>query len=155
MLIEVKAKVARIIDNKTRKRTETYLTDQEVFANAEYAVMSYLTEDYEGGLVDNYEIQSLKISPIKEVCDQWLEDYTDRGYPAFIATLKEIFHADDGSEKTLRYKVLLWAESHSQALQRVQELVHQGYDMQIEGIKQVDYEYLTPTDNGTTDGETE
>ena len=143
MLIEVKVKVARIIDSKVRKRTETYLMDKELFSEAEYEVMSSLSQEVEAGTVDSFEIQSLRISPIKEVCDQWLQDYTLSGYPAFIATLKDIFHADDGTEKVLKYKVLLWAQNHSQALQRVQELAHQGYDMQIEGIKQVDYEYLS------------
>ena len=147
MLIEVKVKVARIIDSKVRKRTETYLMDKELFSEAEYEVMSSLSQEVEAGTVDSFEIQSLRISPIKEVCDQWLQDYTLSGYPAFIATLKDIFHADDGTEKVLKYKVLLWAQNHSQALQRVQELAHQGYDMQIEGIKQVDYEYLREQPN--------
>ena len=142
MLIEVKVKVARRIDDKIRKRTETFILDKEFFSEAEYAVTTHLNEENIAGLIDDYDIQSLRISPIKEVCDQWLEDYTLSGYPAFIATLKDIFHADDGTEKTLKYKVLLWAQSHSQALQRVQQLARQGYDMQIEGIKQVDYEYL-------------
>lgn len=149
MLIEVKVKVARIIDGKTRKRTETYLKEGcELFVEAEQAVMRKLTDEQVGGLIDEFEIQSLKISPIKEVCDQWIDDYVLSGYPPFLATLKETYHLDDGSEKTLKYKVLLWANSHSQALQRVQELARQGYDMQIEGIKQVDYDYLTPQDNG-------
>lgn len=149
MLVEVKVKVARIIDGKTRKRTETYLKeDCELFVEAEQAVMRKLTDEQVGGLIDEFEIQSLKISPIKEVCDQWIDDYTLSGYPPFLATLKETYHLDDGSEKTLKYKVLLWANSHSQALQRVQELARQGYDMQIEGIKQVDYDYLTPQNNG-------
>jgi hypothetical protein len=146
MLIEVKVKVARIIDSKTRKRTETYLMDKELFSEAEYEVMSSLSQEVEEGIVDSFEIQSLRISPIKEVCDQWLQDYTLNGYPTFIATLKDIFHADDGTEKVLKYKVLLWAQNHSQALQRVQELAHQGYDMQIEGIKQVDYDYINRED---------
>ena len=151
MLIEVKVKVSRIIDDKTRKRTETYITDNLVFAEAECQVMELLSQDQEAGLVEDYEIQSLRISPIKEVCDQWLEDYTASGFPSFLATLKDVFHADDGTEKILRYKVLLWAENHSQALLRVQQLARQGYDLQIEGIKQVDYDYITPQSNGQTD----
>ena len=147
MLIEVKVKVARRIDDKVRKRTETFILDKEFFSEAEYAVTTHLNEENIAGLIDDYDIQSLRISPIKEVCDQWLSDYTLSGYPAFIATLKDIFHADDGTEKTLKYKVLLWAQNHSQALQRVQQLARQGYDMQIEGIKQVDYEYLIDQPN--------
>jgi hypothetical protein len=148
MLIEVKVKVARIIDGKTRKRTETYLKEGcELFVEAEQAVMRKLTDEQTGGLIDEFEIQSLRISSIKEICDQWIDDYTISGYPPFLATLKETYHLDDGSEKTLKYKVLLWASSHSHALQRVQELARQGYDMQIEGIKQVDYEYLVGQPN--------
>lgn len=150
MLIEIKVKVARIIDGKTRKRTETYLkNDCELFVEAEQAVMSKLTEEQSEGLIEEFEVQSIKISPIKEICDQWLEDYTLSGYPPFLATLKETYHTDEGAEKTFKYKVLLWANSHSQALHRVQELARQGYDMQIEGIKQVDYDYLTEDNNGT------
>lgn len=151
MLIEVKVKVSRIIDAKTRKRTETYITDNLVFAEAECQVMELLSQDQEAGLVEDYEIQSLRISPIKEICTQWLEDYTVSGFPSFLATLKDVFHADDGTEKILRYKVLLWAENHSQALLRVQQLARQGYDLQIEGIKQVDYDYITSQNNGQTD----
>jgi hypothetical protein len=144
MLVEVKVKVSRIIDSKTRKRTETYLVpDCELFVNAEHTVTYALSEEQSSGLIDSFEIQSLRISPISEVCTQWLEDYTLRGFPSFIATLKDIFHADDGTEKTLKYKVLLWADNHSQALLRVIALSRQGYEMQIEGIKQTDYEYLT------------
>lgn len=138
MLIEVKAKVARIIDGKTRKRTETFLLDKELFAEAEYAVMTSLTQEQEAGTVDSSEIVSLRQSPIKEIC----EDTMPGSAFSFIATLRDIFHDDDGNEKSLRYKVLLWANDLSQANQRAQQLAHQGYDMQIEGLKQVDYQYL-------------
>lgn len=147
MLIEVKVKVARIIDGKTRKRTETCVLDKELFSEAEYAVMNSYTAEQEEGLIDYFEIQSLKISPIKEICTQWLQDYTLSGYPAFLATLKDIWLADDGTEKTLKYKVLLWAETLTQANQRVQQLAREGYNMQIEGLKQVDYEYLVEQTN--------
>lgn len=138
MLIEVKVKVTRNIDNKTRKRTETYIVpDCELFVNAEHAVMHALAEEEQSGLVSSSEILSLRQSPIKEVCTQF------EGGFSFIATLKDIFHDDDGNEKTLKYKVLLWANSLAEANQDVQLLVHEGYDMQVEGLKQVDYEYLT------------
>ena len=137
MLIEVKVKVARIIDGKTRKRTETYLKpDCELFVEAEQAVMERLTQEQNDSLIDTFEIQSLRISPIKEVCTQFNGEF------AYIATLTDIFHADDGTEKTLKYKVFLWANGHSDAVHNIQTLVRQGYEMHIEGIKEVDYEYL-------------
>ena len=143
MLIEVKAKVSRIIDSKLRKRTETYLIDKELYAEAEYAVMSSLANEQELGTVDSSEIVSLRQSPIKEIC----EDTMPGSAFTFIATLKDIFHDDNGNEKSMRYKVLLWANDLSQANQRAQQLARQGYDMQIEGIKQVEYEYLTGQEN--------
>ncbi len=139
MLVEVKVKVSRIIDGKTRKRTETYIIpDCELFVNAEHAVMQKLAEEQEVGLVESSEILSLKQSLIKEVC----EDTLPGSAFSFIATLKDLFHDDNGNEKSLRYQVLLWANDLSQANQRTQQLARQGYDMQIEGIKQVDYEYI-------------
>ena len=143
MLIEVKAKVSRIIDSKLRKRTETYLIDKELYAEAEYAVMASLTNEQELGTVDSSEIVSLRQSPIKEIC----EDTMPGSAFTFIATLRDILHDDNGNEKSMRYKVLLWANDLSQANQRAQQLARQGYDMQIEGIKQVEYEYLTGEEN--------
>jgi len=143
MLIEVKAKVSRVIDSKLRKRTETYLIDKELYAEAEYAVMSNLANEQELGTVDSSEIVSLRQSPIKEIC----EDTMPGSAFTFIATLRDIFHDDNGNEKFMRYKVLLWANDLSQANQRAQQLARQGYDMQIEGIKQVEYEYLTEQNN--------
>lgn len=141
MLTEVKVKVSRVIDSKTRKRTETYLTEADVFAQAEIAVMTLLEQQTEEGLVEDFEIQSLRISPIKEICTQY------QGEETFVITLKDIFVDDNGNEKFLRYKVLLWADSLSQANARANELSHQGYSMLVEGIKQTDYEYLTPQEN--------
>ena len=143
MLIEIKVKVARIIDSKTRKRIETFLIDKEVFAEAEYAVTTSLVQEQELGTIEDFEIQSLKISSIKEICEETMPGSAF----TFIATLKDIFHDDEGNEKVLKYKVLLWANDLTQANQRTHQLAREGYDMQIEGIKQVEYEYLTEHNN--------
>ena len=140
MLIEVKVKVARVIDGKTRKRTETYVLNKEFFSQAEYDVAELLNGDT---AIEDFQIQSLKLSQIKEIDDQSI----DNSIPSFIATLIDIFHEDDGTEKKLKYKVLLWADNLTSANRRALELSHQGYDMLVEGIKQVDYEYLTRNDN--------
>ena len=136
MLIEVKVKVARVIDNKTRKRTETYILDREFFSQAEYAITELLNEEEQSGLIEDFHITSLRESGIKEIVDKFKGDFT------FLATLKDIWLEDDGTEKYLKYKVLLWADSPSQAMGNTLQLSKEGYDMQIEGIKQVDYEYL-------------
>ena len=136
MLIEVKVKVARIIDGKTRKRTETYIVDKELFSEAEYMVMSRLTQEQTEGVVESFEIQGLKMSQIKEVAGQFNGEFT------YIITLKDIWLDDDGTEKYLKYKVLLDADDAADATSNALQLARQGYDMQVEGIKQVDYEYL-------------
>ena len=136
MLIEVKVKVARVIDNKTRKRIETYILDREFFSQAEYATTELLNEEEQSGLIEDFHITSLRESGIKEIVDKFKGDFS------FLATLKDIWLEDDGTEKYLKYKVLLWADSPSQAMSNTLQLSKEGYDMQIEGIKQVDYEYL-------------
>lgn len=144
MLIEVKAKVAWIIDGKVRKRLETYIIDKEVFAEAEYAVMTTLNNVVNDGSADSFEIQGLKVSPIKEIVTQYSGDYT------FIVALRDVMLQDDGSEKTIKYKVLLWADSISEAMTHAREIVQQGYDMQIDSLKEVSYTYLNSEENETS-----
>ena len=147
MLVEVKVKVARIIDGKTRKRTETYLMDSEIFANAEYAVMNSLANEQNLGTVDEFEIQSLRISPIKEICTQYAGEFS------FVATLKDVFLTDDGTEKAMKYKVLLWADSLPEAMARTNVFSRQGYNMSVEGLKEMECTYLTPREDGTDSGD--
>lgn len=142
MLIEVKAKVAWIIDAKVQKKLETYILDKEVFAEAEYEVMSLLNDYKTEGTVEDYEIQSLKISSIKEIMTQFEGDYS------FIASLRDTILQDDGSEKTIKYKVLLWADNISDAMAHAREIASQGYDMQIDSLKEVNYTYLISQNNG-------
>ena len=138
MLIEVKVKVVRVIDNKARKRTETYIVDDcQLFVEAEHQVTAALVEEQNGGVVEEFEIQSLRLSPIREVCTEY------PGQFSFIATLKDVFLAEDGTEKALKYKVLLWANSLSEAMARTNVFARQGYDMSVEGLKEVNYEYIT------------
>lgn len=136
MLIEAKAKVEFNIGNKPKKKAMTYVLDTEFFSNAEYQIIGMLEEAKNQSTVNNYELLSLKQSPIKEVITEY------EGEHSYIGTLEDVFTEDDGTEKRIKYKVLLWADDHQQALTRITELVKQGYDLIIKGIKEVDYEYL-------------
>lgn len=136
MLIEVKVKVTRIIDTKKRKKLETYIFNKDFFSEAEYKVTEILNTQHDEGEVDSFEIQSLKLSTIKEIADQYEGQYS------FLATLKGIYHDDNGDEKSMRYKVLLWANDLTSATHNARELQRQGYDMQIEGLKEVNYTYI-------------
>lgn len=141
MLIDVKAKVAWKIDGKVKKKIETYILDKEVFAEAEYAVMSHLEQYKSDGEVEDFEITGLKLSIVKEIITQYEGDYT------FIATLRDTTLLDDGSEKTIKYKVLLWANNIAEVITHTREIAQQGYDMQIDGLKEVNYTYLNSQEN--------
>jgi hypothetical protein len=141
MLIEVKAKVAWKIDGKVKKKIETYILDKEVFAEAEYEVLSLLNQDKIDGEVEDFEITGLKLSIVKEIITQYEGNYT------FIATLRDTTLLDDGSEKTIKYKVLLWANNIAEAMTHTREISQQGYDMQIDGLKEVNYTYLNSQEN--------
>lgn len=142
MLIELKVKTKRTDSTgKTRKKTETYLINKDFFAEAEYAITEILTEETNSHLLDEFEILSLKISQLKEIATQY------QGENPFIISLKDVFHEDDGTEKYTKYKVLLWADSLTEANSRAHELSMQGYDMLIESIKQVEYVFINEEDN--------
>lgn len=141
MLIEVKVKVSWIIDSKIKRKQETYILDKEVFAEAEYAVMNILNTHQTEGTVDSFEITGLKQSVVKEIITDYTGDYS------FIATLRDTVHQDDGSEKQIKYKVLLWANNIAEAMNHAREIVQQGYDMQIDSLKEVNYTYLNMQEN--------
>ena len=137
MLIEVKVKVAVNANDRLRKKTWTVVLNKEFFSEAEYAVTAMLTANTE---VAEFSIVSLKQSTVTEVASQF------EGASAFIATLKDIFTAEDGTEKPIKYKVLLWADDLQQAMTNIHVLASQGYNMSIEGVKEVDYIYMDEED---------
>lgn len=141
MLIEVKVKVAWIIDSKIKKKQETFVLDKEFFAEAEYKVSELLTGYKDEGTIDNFEIISLRQSGVKEIVTQY------QGEDTFIASLRDTFLQEDGTEKVLKYKVLLWANDITEAMSHTRELAQQGYDMQIDSLKEVNYTYLNQEDN--------
>ena len=144
MLIEVKAKVAWVIDTKVRRKLETFILDREVFAEAEYAVMSMLSNNVNDGTVESYEILGMKVSQVKEIVTQY------QGENTYVASLRDTFLQNDGTEKTIRYKVLLWANNISDAMTNTRGIASQGYDMQIDSLREVNYTYLNSQINEET-----
>ncbi len=136
MLVETKVKSEMIVDNKVRKVTETFILDTTFFSTAEYSVTEMLEKEKEAGTLKDYEIQSLRISPIKEIANQY------HGEHSYLATLKDIWTDDDGTEKHLKYKVLLWANDLQEAIANTHEMAKEGYEMLVESLKEVDYIYL-------------
>lgn len=131
--MEAKVKTTREIEGKVRKRTDTYVLLKDFFAEAEYDITSLLTLQRETDDVQDFEIQSLKISSIKEIVLRYTGEHS------YIATLKDTWIDDIGNEKSLRYKVLLWANNLSDAISNTREIAQEGYNMVIEGVKEVNY----------------
>lgn len=133
MLIEVKVRVSVNANDRTRKKTWTIVLNKEFFSEAEYAVTEMLTND---DAVVEFNIVSLKQSTVTEVATQYSGEFS------FVATLKDVFVSDDGTEKPLKYKVLLWANDLQEAMTNIHAFASQGYNMSIEGVKEVDYIYI-------------
>jgi len=131
MLIEVKVKITKQVDGKQKTTSELFLHEAEFFSEVEQDVMALLNND---ATIDNFEITSMRISPIKELLNHQQNDES-----TYIATLKASYTNSDGVEKTMRYKTLLWASSLAQANAHTQEFVREGYDMKVEGITEKEY----------------
>lgn len=133
MLTEVKVKTARRAGEKVCRKTETYILDTELLAYAEYTVMKELEKQSD---IEDSMVLSIKVSALKEIVDKY------RGSHSYIATLKDIFHDDNGREKAVRYKVLLWADNLTEATKNARAMQKEGYDMQIEGVREADWIWI-------------
>lgn len=139
MLIEAKVKITKEVDGKTYKSIVNFLTDDENLVDALATVLSHLQTMRSSHLIEDADIISCKQSSIKEVATQF------EGDKSYIATLRDIWIDEVGNEKSVRYKVLLYAEDLTECNQRVQELSREGYDMSVESLTEVDMEYLEHT----------
>lgn len=145
MLIETKVKLTKEVDGRTFKHTTNYLSDDENLVDALATVLSHLHSMQASHLIEDAVIISCKQSSVKEVATQF------DGDKSYIATLKDVWVDEIGDEKSLRYKVLLYAADLTECNQRVQELSREGYDMSVESLVEVDMEYLESASAGAND----
>ena len=145
MLIETKVKLTKQVDDRTLKYTVTYLSDDESLVDALARVINHLQLMQSSHLIEDANIISCKQSSIKEVATQF------EGDESYVATLKDTWIDEVGDEKTMRYKVLLYAADLTECNQRVQELSREGYDMKVESLTEVEMEYLLNNDTDNED----
>lgn len=141
MLIETKAKTSKEVDGKRIRNTITFLTDSDTLVDALASVISHLDVMHSSHLIDDADILSCKQSSIKEVATQF------EGDKSYIATLKDVWIDEIGDEKSMRYKVLLYAADLTECNQRVQQLSREGYNMSVESLTEVNMEYLESASN--------
>lgn len=147
MLIETKVKTRKEVDGKIYKSTVNFLSDDDTLVDALATVLDHLQAMQSSHLIEDAEVISCKQSSIKEVATQF------EGNKSYIATLKDIWIDEVGNEKSVRYKVLLYAADLTECNQRVQQLSREGYDMSVESLTEVEMVYLesVSTDNNDTD----
>lgn len=123
MYYELKIKVEKEnMKGELKQVTEHYITDAELFANAEYTGLN----EYDG----KCDVIAIKRSPIREIVND-----KDEEKPFFKATLIDVFVNDDGVEKENKYPVLVCAEDMKEANSIMEKYMQQGLgDLRLDGI---------------------
>ena len=85
---------------------------------------------YGDGLTD-IDVVSIKRSKIKEV----LNERGDDSDLIWQAELMDVLHDDDGNDKEIKYKTILFAQSFDSAKAFISEYMRQGYDMSLVSLK--------------------
>lgn len=126
MLYEITTKVKKLQEDGSEKDVaERYITDCELFAEAECAGMhSYADYQQEG------DVTAIKRSNVREIVNP--SDNKEYYYKATIVT-KTI--DDNGNEKEQKYYVLIRADSLIEATNKANEYMKQGLDdMSLDGM---------------------
>lgn len=126
MLYEITTKVKKTQEDGSEKEvTERYITDCELFAEAEHAGMhSYADYQQEGDVI------AIKRSNVREIVNE--QDDKDYYYKATIVT-KTI--DDKENEKEQKYYVLIRADNPTEAINKAYEYMKQGLDdMVLDGL---------------------
>lgn len=80
---------------------------------------------------DCLDVVAVKRSKIMEVAN----DRTSDDDLIWCAELQDVFHDDDGSEKTTKYKILLFAKTFDSAKAFISEYAKCGYSMELVSLK--------------------
>lgn len=139
-IFEVKARVQRTQENGyIKKVTETYLVEAATFGEAEKLVCIVISNQQ-----DEYEIKSVRISPIKDVFGNKAEG--NESY--YVATVEFISLIDDGREKKVKRKFLVAANDIATAQVAIGIQLHIMGEYRIDTIQETDIlEYLKVKEN--------
>lgn len=139
-IFEVKARVQRTQENGyIKKVTETYLVEAATFGEAEKLVCIVISNQQ-----DEYEIKSVRISPIKDVFGNKAEG--NESY--YVATVEFISLTDDGREKKVKRKFLVAANDIATAQVAIGIQLHIMGEYRIDTIQETDIlEYLKVKEN--------
>jgi len=122
MIYEVQITYVTVDNKGSDKNVKNNLVVQNAisFADAEEAGYEY----GQGLNLNELDVVGVKRSKIKEILNtcQHNDDLI------WQAELMDVFHDDDGNEKEIKYKTILFAQSFDSAKAFISEYMRQGYD---------------------------
>lgn len=113
-------------NDKTRKEN-LILENIDTFAQAEECGYEYS----QGLSLTDADVVAIKRSKLKEI----VNERQSNDDLIWIAELQDVFLTDEGEEKTIKYKMALFAKTFSSAKSIMSEYIKQGYNMVLIGIK--------------------
>ena len=116
-------------NNEKTVRQSLVVENAESFADAESQLYEY------GSVLEAIDVVALRRSQIKEIINTRKSDKD----LLWMAELQDIYLAEDGEEKQIKYKVLLFANKFDNAKSIMSEHVKQGYSMEIVSIKKTKF----------------
>ena len=126
MYYEITVKARRTTGKGAEKEvTERYITDCDLFSEAEAGGLHLLAEDNLEG-----DVVAIKRSNVREIVNEG----EDKEF-FFRATIVDIFIDDNGREKETKYNMLVKADSLAEATSKTKEFLRQGYgDLSLDGV---------------------
>lgn len=122
MIYEVQITYVTVDDKGNDKNVKNNLVVQNAISFADAEEASY---EYGQGLnLNELDVVGVKRSKIKEILNtcQHNDDLI------WQAEFMDVFHDDDGNEKEIKYKTILFAQSFDSAKAFISEYMRQGYD---------------------------
>lgn len=111
--------------NDRNKKVSLILEHAESFAEAEQ-----IGYDYGSGLT-GIDVVAIKRSKIKEV----LNERQSESETLWMAELMDVFIDEDGNEKPIKYKTVLFATTFDKAKAFVSEYIKMGYNLELISLK--------------------
>lgn len=119
-----------MVDGKEKTKRVKYVIDhQEAFGEVE----SILHNNFEH--LSDFEVFAIKKSKAKEIAN--VRHYEDERI--YEATLRDVFITEDGDEKPINYKILLFAKDFDKAKDFISEYIKQGYDLTLVTLKETSF----------------
>jgi hypothetical protein len=127
MIYEGTIQFVEIDKNGNDKTTKhNFILDNiELFGEAEEMLYKY------GQSLTDCEVIAIKRSKVKEIANSRGSEQDK----VWLAEVEDVFLGDEGEEKSIKYKILLYAKNFDSAMKVMDQFLAQGYSMTLVTIK--------------------